>query len=195
MRLDYTIPVYQYPKIFKVTIDWDYWRKKDPVFPEDALIWFTDGSRADSGTGSGIFGLRPNRSFSFPLGKLATVFQTEIYAILQYACENIRRAYKNKRILILSDSRVALKALSSPKVTSGLVAEYLDSLSALASLNEVTFIWVPGHCGILRNEEADKLARQASAMPLLGPEPAVGIPKCSARGANKNWTENQHYSA
>ena len=87
--------------------------------PEDALIWFTDGSRANSGTGSGIFGLRPNRSFSFKLGKFATVFQPEIYAILQCACENIRRACKNNRILIFSDSQAALKALSGTKVTSG----------------------------------------------------------------------------
>jgi hypothetical protein len=88
------------------------------VFPEDALIWFTDGSRADSGTGSGIYGIRLNRRFSVPLCKFATVFQTTIYAILQCACENIRRAYKHKGILIFSDSQAALKALSSPKVTS-----------------------------------------------------------------------------
>jgi hypothetical protein len=80
-------------------------------------------------------------------------------------------------------------------VFSGLVAEYVDAVSALASLNEVTLIWVPGQCVILGNEEADKLARQASAKPLLGPEPALGIPKCSAREEIKNWTENQHYSA
>ena len=84
-------------------IDWDYWRNKNPVFPEDAVIWFTDGSRASSGTGSSIVGLG--------------------------------------------------------------------------------------------NEESDKLARQVSAMPLLGPEQALGIPKCSAREAIKNWTEHQHYSA
>jgi hypothetical protein len=95
----------------------------------------------------------------------------------------------------ISDSQAALKAISSPKVTSGLVAECLDALFALASLNEVTLVWVPGHCGILGNEEADKLARQASAIPLLGPEPAVGKPKCSAREAIKNWTEHQYYSA
>ena len=88
------------------------------------------------------------------MGTFATVFQTEIYAILQCACENIRRAYKNKWILIFSDSQTALKALSSPKVTSGLVAECLDALCALASLNEVTLIWVPGHRDILGNEEA-----------------------------------------
>ena len=68
------IQVYYYCKIFSVIIDWDYWRNKDPVLLEDALIWFTDGSRANSGTGSGIFGLRP----IYPLGKFATVFQTEI---------------------------------------------------------------------------------------------------------------------
>jgi hypothetical protein len=74
MRSDYIIPVYYYSKIFTAIVDWDYWRNKDPVFPEDALIWFTDGSMINSGTESGIFGLRPNRSFSFPLGKFATVF-------------------------------------------------------------------------------------------------------------------------
>jgi hypothetical protein len=74
MRSDHTIPVYHYSKTFKVIIDQDYWRIKDPEFPKHALIWYTDGSRADSGTGSGICGLRPNCSLSFPLGKLATVF-------------------------------------------------------------------------------------------------------------------------
>ena len=165
------------------------------MFPKDALIWFTDGSRANSGTGSGIFGIRPNKSFIFPLGKFAMVFQTEVYAILQCACENIRRAFKNKWILIFSDSQAALKALSCLKVTSGLVVECLDVISALAILNEVTLIWVLGHCGILGNEEADEHARQASAMPLLGPEPALGIPRCSAREATKNGTDHQHYSA
>jgi hypothetical protein len=40
-----------------------------------------------------------------------------------------------------------------------------------------------------------KLARQASATPLLGPEPALGIPNCLVREAIKNWTETQHLRA
>jgi len=32
-------------------------------------------------------------------------------------------------------------------------------------------------------------------MPLLGPEPTLGIPKCSVREAIKNWTEVQHHGA
>ena len=92
------------------------------------------------GTGAGIYSVKPNRNFSFPLGKFASVFQTEIYAIIQCTHENIRRAYKNKRILIFSDSQAALRAPSSPKVTSKLVAECQDTLLALANLNEITLI-------------------------------------------------------
>jgi hypothetical protein len=142
--------------------------------------------------GSGIFGIRPNKSLGFPLGKFATVFQTEIYAILQYAYENIRRAYRNKRILIFSDSQAAL---NGPKVMSDLVAECLNALSGLAGLNEVILARVPGHCGILGNEEDDRLARQASGLPLQGPEPALAIPRCSAREAIRAWTMKQHLSA
>jgi hypothetical protein len=72
------IPVYHYTENFVVKIDEEYWRNKDPVFPEDALILYTDFSRADSGAGAGIYGKRPERSFSFSLAKYATVFQTKI---------------------------------------------------------------------------------------------------------------------
>jgi ribonuclease HI len=107
--------------------------------------------------GSGIFGVRPNMSLGFPLDKFATVFQTEIYAILQSAHENIR-AYRNKWIIIFSDSQATLRAPVAPNVTSDLVAECLNALSGLAGLNA----WVLGHCDILGNEEGDRLARRAS---------------------------------
>jgi hypothetical protein len=75
MQSDHTIPVYNYSKIFNVIIDKDYWRNKDPALPKDALIWFTDGSRTDLGTGSGVYGLKPNKSYSFSLAKFASVFK------------------------------------------------------------------------------------------------------------------------
>jgi ribonuclease HI len=192
MQADHIIPVFNHSRTFKVIIDRDYQRNVDSAVPEDSLIWFTDGSRIPSGTGCGIFGVRPNRSLGFSLGKFATVFQTEIYAILQCVHENIRRAYRNKRILIFSDSQEALRALDGPKVTSNLVAECLNALSVLAGQNEVILAWVPSHCGIPGNEEADRLARQVSGLPLQGPEPALEIPRCSVREAIRAWTMKQH---
>jgi hypothetical protein len=64
MRSDHTIPVYTHSKIFNVIIDMNYWRNKDPMLPKDTLIWYTDGSRTDLGTGSGIYGLKPNKRYS-----------------------------------------------------------------------------------------------------------------------------------
>jgi hypothetical protein len=85
------------------------------MFPEDALIWFTDGSRADSGTGSGIFGIIPKRSFSLPLGKFATGFQTKICAILQCACENTRRASNISESLFFLIARLHLRHSATRK--------------------------------------------------------------------------------
>jgi hypothetical protein len=78
------------------------------------------------------------------------------------------------------------------KILRGLVEECQEALTVLATLNEFTLIWVSGHCGIPGNEMADRLARQASAMPLLGLESVLGIPKCLAREAIKSWTKHQH---
>jgi ribonuclease HI len=192
MQADHIIPVFNHSRNFKVIIDRDYWRNVDSVVPDNSLVWFTDGSRMPSGMGSGVFGVRPNRSLGFSSGKFLTVFQTEIYAILQCAYENIRRAYRNKRILIFSDSQAALRALVGPKVTSDLVAECLNVLSGLAGRNELILAWVPGHCGIPGNEEANRIARQASCLPLQGPELALGIPRCSVREAFRAWTMKQH---
>jgi len=48
------------------------------------LVCFTDGSRTVEGTGAGVYGQCVNRRLSISLGKHATVFQEEVYAI--FAC-------------------------------------------------------------------------------------------------------------
>jgi hypothetical protein len=91
------------------------------------------------------------------------------------------------------EAQAAFRALDGPKVKSDLVVECLNALSGLAGENEVILAWVPGHSGIQGNEEADLLARRASGLPLQGPEPALGIPRCSAREAIRAWTMKLHF--
>jgi len=46
------------------------------------LVWFTDGSRTAEGIGAAVYGQSLGRRHSISLGKHATVFQAEVYAIL-----------------------------------------------------------------------------------------------------------------
>jgi hypothetical protein len=68
-------------------------------------------------------------------------------------------------------------------VASALVAEFLNSLSALAGMSDVTFVEMKRLC---------RLARQASATPLRGPKPALEIRKCLAKEAIRTWAIDQH---
>ena len=55
----------------------------------------------------------PKTNLTISVGKYCTIFQAEIFAILSCAQRGIEQGYKNKHILILSDSQAALKALDS----------------------------------------------------------------------------------
>jgi hypothetical protein len=115
MRSDYTFPVHHYSKTFKVITDRDYWRTKDPVFPEDALIWFTDGSRADSRTGSGICRLRPNSSLNFPLGKFGTVFKLKYTPFYNVHVKILERLISISRFFSSLIARPHLRHLAARK--------------------------------------------------------------------------------
>jgi len=51
------------------------------------LVWFTDGSKMREGTGAGVYGQLVGRRLRLSLGRYATIFQAEIYAILACAYE------------------------------------------------------------------------------------------------------------
>jgi hypothetical protein len=107
-----------------------------------AIRWcdfLTDGSLCEGRAGGGVFSDTLDIRESYALGSLATVFQTEVYAIL--ACSDYCRS-----------ANISL-ALSSYTISSELL-----SLQDLSNNNRVKLFWVPGHCDIKGNEEADRLA-------------------------------------
>jgi hypothetical protein len=88
-------------------------QKTSEILPSDGVIFYTDGSLCESRAGAGVFSDTLDIRESYALGLLATVFQTEVYAIL--ACSDYfwSSNMHNMTICICSDSKAALLALSS----------------------------------------------------------------------------------
>jgi ribonuclease HI len=125
------------------------------ILPSDGVILYTDGSQ--SRAGAGVFSETLDIREFYALGSLATVFQTEVYAIR--ACSNYCRSTNmhNMTICTCSDSKAAFLAPSSYKFLSKLLHQCWLSLLDLSNNNKVRMFWVSGHCDITGNEEADRL--------------------------------------
>jgi hypothetical protein len=80
----------------------------------DGLIFFTDGSLCRGRAGAGVFFDILNPRESYALGSHATIFQSEVYAILACSEYYISEGIVNRAISICSDNnRAALLALKS----------------------------------------------------------------------------------
>ena len=165
------------------------WEVGVPDVRPGSTIFFTDGSKIGTKTGAGIFG--PGINISVAMGHWPTVFQAEIFAILECANVCLTRKYIHANICIFSDSQAALKALDAYKCTSKIVWECILTLRQLCQTNSVNLYWVPGHCGIGGNEKADELAKQGSNSQFIGPEPFCGISNCAVKMELKRWEEQK----
>ena len=171
---------------YKVTInDRDTWESGGPAIPPGSIVFYTDGSKMGNSTGAGVYG--PRIKLALPMGKWPTVFQAEIQAIVECAAICLKRRYRHTSICIFSDSQAALKALSAFECYSKLVWECIALLKELAMKNRVHLLWVPGHCGIAGNENADQLAREGSMGSFYGPEPFCGVSSSALTMELKNW--------
>ncbi|MCP3666940.1 MAG: hypothetical protein GY696_31350 [Gammaproteobacteria bacterium] len=193
---DSTVRRFRFTRRFQVSIPhreaWD--DESFEAYIPGAMLGFTDGSRSEDCSGAGVY--IPEYMFKqhAPLGKYATVFQAEVWAICFCAQELALRGCVNRQVYICSDSASALQALSSYSFSSKLVLGCFDALQHLAGTNQVTLLWVPGHSGHMGNEVADGLAKKGSDTPFCGPEPAFGISPQVARSAILKWSHRIHCS-
>lgn len=152
------------------------------------IVLYTDGSKHSNKVGAGVYGEKPRLGISTSLGTLSTVFQAEMYAVIESVQLCLDRSYQHRHIDILSDSQAVLKALLSVEINSKTTLNGLEALNTLGMNNRVTLSWVPGHSNVEGNEKADSLAKLGANLTRMGPEPFLGVPRCTANGVFNAWT-------
>lgn len=194
---DYTSPYMDFRAPFSTqTPTREQWESNSVINADDIQI-FTDGSKMEQGTGSGIHceALQINESHRLPND--CSVFQAEIFAI-EMAMKNINaRDITASRITIFVDSQAAIKALKSNVVKSTTVSRCREELIKAATRHQVNICWVPGHCNIEGNEKADELAKNGSNMEESRKNEEIRAPICTLKSnidiesrnkANNAWS-------
>jgi len=132
----------------------------------DQIIAYTDGSKSTNGVGAGfciIDGSAVIKTAKYKLSKYCSVFQAEMFAILN-AVKHINAKLKsNTSITIRTDSQSAIKALQNASSTTVLVQEIYSQLRiAQQSQIHISFAWIRAHEGNIGNELADQLAKMGA---------------------------------
>ena len=123
---------------------------------------YTDGSKTDDGVGAAFVVRRPGRpnvTRKYRLNALCSVFQAELFALWQ-SLSWVAQC-RSPDVTIFSDSRSGLDALTHSNNTNFLVNNCLTLLEGTTNEN-IRFVWVKAHVGIIGNEEADEAAKAAT---------------------------------
>lgn len=168
------------------------------------IVCYTDGSNNGYLSGSGVFieerssCRRTVYEKSVYLGPHASVFQSEVFAILHAIYWLLDGNYQNRHICLFVDSQSALLALEAMHTSSCLVRECHSTLNSLASSNLVRLMWIPAHSDFRGNEMADGLAKAACAAnheDFIGPLPILPIPLSLVHWSIKKWARAEHVRA
>jgi hypothetical protein len=88
MGVDFMKAVYNLEPKYRITmLAREEWTRSPGIPVVKGLLCYTNGSRTSEGILPGVYGQSVNRRLSIPLGKYATGFQVEVYAILACAHE------------------------------------------------------------------------------------------------------------
>lgn len=146
---------------------------------------YTDGSRSVNGVGFGVY--NSSRTISNRLDSRCSVFTAEATALI--AAVDMIPPDEIRETVIFSDSASALSALESGNSKHTLIQE----LEIKIKDRHITFCWIPGHCGIVGNEQADQLANQGTNGNLCDRKlPSQDAKKWLETQINTSWENTWH---
>ena len=140
----------------------------DQEYPADSWAHiYTDGSAVDAvrNGGAGVFMQFPDgrrSSKMMPTGKVSTNFRSEACALLEAARTlNIEQTLAPNTV-ILTDCKSMLQSVQGSRDRSQLFENIRRELTMLHSKTNLVLQWIPSHCGLHGNEEADRLSKEDS---------------------------------
>ncbi|XP_011313084.1 uncharacterized protein [Fopius arisanus] len=153
-------------KATSITEKWDEsWKN----IHNSAYCIFTDGRKVEGGKSTGYACVCPqlNIRLSKSINNRASVYTAECMAINE--AMNIAIQHQEKKIHIFSDCLSALQALEQVNLNMR-TNEYIHEIRKkykefhlnAESDHSLKLHWIPSHVGIAGNEEADKLAKEAT---------------------------------
>ena len=136
---------------------------------DSAVLIYTDGSKSELGVGSGtviFIGNELPTQIKERLDSKCSNNQAEQIAIIN-ALEAVANlnvpASKPRTATVHTDSRITLDSLQNNRNHAYLIDEIRKRTATLQEDNwKIKFTWVKAHVGILGNEMADKLAKEAA---------------------------------
>ena len=129
---------------------------------------YTDGSAEEAAKngGGGVFIRLPDgRSIrkSVATGQQSTNYRAEAYALLTAAQTLNQEGRLPTNTVFLTDCRSILQGLQSPGEDQ-IFSNTRQELSLLKNKTSVTLQWIPFHCDVGDNEEADRLSKMGSKL-------------------------------
>ncbi|XP_015926284.2 uncharacterized protein [Parasteatoda tepidariorum] len=131
---------------------------------DDWLHVFSDGSQFDChfNVGAGVF----SELFSFyvPAGYIGTAFDGEVVTLSTALQQLLALQHKFENAVLFSDSQATIQSFSSyERPLTPEISRCQDLLRSLFLRGKRIFLqWVPAHCGVLGNEQADLLTKKGA---------------------------------